>query len=137
MQLGPVLGIAIVLFAVSEILKRTVFKDNADMKAVIPYVCAILGALIGVGLFMYDPSIMGTNNLLEAVVIGAVSGLVATGAFQIYRQFLNLMATAKAVEDEVKSTGNVQVSDQDLEKLSQAAEVVSQSISSTGSKKTE
>lgn len=99
----PIVGIAIVLYAMSEILKRTVFKSNADMKAVIPYICAVVGACAAAIIFVINPSIISANNILDAVVMGALSGLLATGANQIYKQFLNLLTIAKSTSDDINN----------------------------------
>ena len=106
MEYAPIAGIAIVLFVLAEIVKRTVLKNNDDMKAVLPYVCALLGAVAGVVCYVIDPTLIpGADNVLSAVVAGACSGLLATGAHQIYKQFTKLMligrSTTKEIEEEV------------------------------------
>ena len=100
---APVLGIVVILYAVSEILKRTVFKNNADMKAVIPFFCAIVGGIAGAVMFAVDSSLItNATNIIDAVFIGALSGLLATGANQVYKQFLNLLAIGKSTAEEVQ-----------------------------------
>lgn len=101
MEIAPVAGIAIVLYVLSEILKRTVFKNNTDMTALIPYICAILGAVGAVIIYVVDPTMIDVGNALDAVVAGAASGLIATGANQIYKQFYNLLAIAQSTKTEV------------------------------------
>lgn len=100
----PIFSIAIVLFALAEILKGTVLKNNSDLRAVIPYACAIIGAIAAAVMFAIDPSLInGASNIGDAVVSGAISGLVATGAHQIYKQFYNLVAVSKSIKTEIDS----------------------------------
>ena len=98
----PVLGITVILYAVSEILKRTALKNNADLKAIIPYFCAIVGAVAAAVMFAIDPSLLpDASNVLDAVVMGAASGLIATGANQVYKQFYNLIAIGKSTAEDI------------------------------------
>ena len=97
----PIVAIAIIMYILSEILKGTIFKDNADMKAVIPYFCALIGAVLAVVAYLIEPALIGCNNILDAIVKGAVSGLVATGANQAYKQFYNLLAVGKSMKEDV------------------------------------
>ena len=93
-EVAPIGGIVIVLYALSEILKHTAFKNNSDMKAVLPYICAIVGAAVAGTMFAIDPTIIGTPSLMTALLSGGVSGLIATGAHQAYKQFYNIVAVA-------------------------------------------
>lgn len=103
MEYVPVVSIAVVLFVFAELLKRTVMKDNDNAKAVLPYICAILGAAISSVCFIIDPSmIAGASNILEALLAGAISGLVATGSHQIYKQAVNLITVANSTSEDVK-----------------------------------
>lgn len=100
----PIFSIAIVLFALAELLKGTVLKNNDDLRAVIPYACAIIGAVAAAVMFAIDPSLInGASNIGDAIVAGAISGLVATGAHQFYKQFYNLIAVAKSIKTEIDS----------------------------------
>lgn len=101
MEIAPCAGIAIILYIMSEILKRTVFKNDTNMRALIPYICAIFGAIGAVIIYVVDPTVIDVNNILDAVVVGAASGLVATGANQIYKQFYNLLAVAQSTKVDV------------------------------------
>ena len=101
MEVVPILAISIILYCLCEILKGTVLKNNEDFKAVLPYTCAILGAIFAVIVFCFNPDLIGAKNILDAIVEGAISGLVATGSHQLYKQFSSLMALrAKAVTNE-------------------------------------
>lgn len=103
MEYVPVVSIAVVLFVFAELLKRTVMKDNDNAKTVLPYICAILGAVISSVCFIVDPTmISGASNILEALLAGAISGLVATGSHQIYKQAVNLITVANSTSEDVK-----------------------------------
>lgn len=98
----PIISIAIILYCLAEILKRTVLKSREDLRAVIPYVCAIIGAVGAAAMFAIDPELVdGASNIRDAIVSGAFSGLLATGANQVYKQFFNLFAIGKSITDEV------------------------------------
>ena len=78
-------------------------KNNNNAKAVLPYICAILGAVIASVCFIVDPTmISGASNILEALLAGAISGLVATGSHQIYKQAVKLITVANSTSEDVK-----------------------------------
>lgn len=52
----------------------------------IPCICGVFGGALGVLGMSIVPD-FPANNYLAAVAIGIVSGLAATGAHQIYKQF--------------------------------------------------
>lgn len=99
MEAVPILAIAIILYSICEILKGTVLKNNEDMKAILPYTCAILGAIIAAVIYCFNPELIGATDILDAIVKGAISGLVATGGHQIFKQFSNLKALRAASND--------------------------------------
>ena len=117
----PIVAIAIIMYILSEILKGTVFKNNADMKAVIPYFCALIGAVLAVVAYLVNPAFIGCDNILDAIVKGAVSGLVATGANQAYKQFYNLLAVGKSVKEDVDKTVENMTPEEKKEYLSDTA----------------
>ena len=117
----PIVAIAIIMYILSEILKGTVFKNNADMKAVIPYFCALIGAVLAVVAYLVNPALIGCDNILDAIVKGAVSGLVATGANQAYKQFYNLLAVGKSVKEDVDKTVENMTPEEKKEYLSDTA----------------
>lgn len=118
----PVLGIAIVLFALAEILKRTALKNNDELKSVIPYFCAIVGAAAAAGLYAVDPSLInGANNILDAVISGAISGLLATGAHQLYKQFYKLIAIGRSTKQDIDNAVSNMTTDEKKEYLTGVA----------------
>lgn len=51
----------------------------------IPVVCGILGAILGVAAMFAMPE-FPAQDIITAAAVGAVSGLAATGANQLYQQ---------------------------------------------------
>ena len=68
-----------------EIVKYTL-DGNEKFKRFIPLTAAILGAILGIGCFYLTPDLISAPNIFVALVIGAASGLTATGANQIIKQ---------------------------------------------------
>lgn len=78
-------AIAAVVYFVVELIKYTTnYKES--VKRAVPLISAVLGVVCGLICFYLVPSIMPTNNVAVAVVIGAASGLTATGFNQIIKQ---------------------------------------------------
>ena len=75
---------AVVYFAV-ELIKYTT-KYSEKLLRFIPLISAVLGLVLGLVCFYLIPNIMPTDNVVVAVVIGAASGLTATGFNQIIKQ---------------------------------------------------
>ena len=124
---APVAGIAIMLYVLAEILKATVLKNRSDLKAIIPYFCAIIGAVVAVAIYVIDPTLIETDNVLGAVVAGAASGLIATGANQFYKQFVNLLAIASSTKTEVETAVSNMSADEKKEYIAdQISDVASQ-----------
>ena len=65
------------------------FEGNARLTAGIPWMLAVVGAILGIvaSFIMEDYSSM---DVLTAIANGAVSGLAAGGAYQVYRQYEKL-----------------------------------------------
>lgn len=76
--------IVTVVYGVIELLKL-VFKSET-FNRIIPIIAAVLGVIVGIVIFYAVPSITFANNIIEAIIIGAVSGLSATGTNQIGKQ---------------------------------------------------
>lgn len=78
-------AIAAVVYFVVELIKYTTNKSEKVLRLV-PLISAVLGLACGLICFYLVPSIMPTNNVVVALVIGAASGLTATGFNQIIKQ---------------------------------------------------
>lgn len=73
-----------VVYGVIELLK--LISKSESFNRVIPIIAAVLGVVLGIVIFYAVPSITFANNIVEAMIIGAVSGLSATGTNQIGKQ---------------------------------------------------
>lgn len=60
--------------------------DNENLDKFIPVICGVLGAVLGIVMFITIPNYIPADNWAVAIAIGIVSGLSATGANQIWKQ---------------------------------------------------
>ena len=78
-------SIVAIVYTILDITK-TALGGNERFKRYIPLTACLLGVIIGIICFYFVPGVFETNNLLIAIVIGAASGLSATGANQAVKQ---------------------------------------------------
>ena len=78
--IASVASITVICYLVGEIFKVT----PADSK-LIPVVCGIAGAILGVVALNVMPG-FPADNILDAIAVGIVSGLAATGFDQVVKQ---------------------------------------------------
>lgn len=78
-------AIAAIVYTIIDIVKTAVGGDE-KFKRFIPLISGGLGALIGTICFFCVPGVLETTNILVAIVIGAASGLSATGTNQAVKQ---------------------------------------------------
>jgi len=78
-------ALAAIVYTIIDIAKTAMGGDQR-FKRFIPLIACILGAICGVVAFYFVPGVLDTQNLLVALVLGAASGLSATGANQIGKQ---------------------------------------------------
>ena len=78
-------ALAAIVYTIIDITK-TAMGGNEKFKRFIPLIACILGAVCGVVAFYCVPGTMATETLLVAIVIGAASGLSATGTNQAVKQ---------------------------------------------------
>lgn len=76
--------IVTMVFAVVALVKYTVNDDGFNR--FIPLMSCYLGIIFGVIAFLFVPNVMPTDNIVVAIVLGASSGLSATGFHQIFKQ---------------------------------------------------
>ena len=84
LNLISVPAIATAVYLIIEVLKKA-FNNNEKFLRLIPLIS--LGAIAGVICFFFIPSIIPATNVVVAIIIGAASGLTATGTNQIFKQF--------------------------------------------------
>ena len=90
-------ALAAIVYTIIDITKTALGGDE-KFKRFIPLIACVLGAVCGVVAFYCVPGVMGTENLLVAVVVGAFSGLSATGTNQVAKQLTK--TTKEDTEDE-------------------------------------
>ena len=78
-------AIAAIVYTIIDITK-TALGGVEKFKRFIPLIACVLGGICGVVAFYFVPGVLDTQNLLVALVLGAASGLSATGANQIGKQ---------------------------------------------------
>ena len=84
-EITTIPALAAIVYTIIDIAK-TVLGGDERFKRFIPLIACVLGAGCGVVAFYCVPGVMETENLLVALVLGAASGLSATGANQIGKQ---------------------------------------------------
>lgn len=84
-EITTIPALAAIVYTIIDIAKTALGGDER-FKRFIPLISCILGAGCGVVAFYCVPGVMETENLLVALVLGAASGLSATGANQIGKQ---------------------------------------------------
>jgi FtsH-binding integral membrane protein len=78
-------AIAAVVYFIVELIKYTTKKSEKVLRF-IPIIAAGIGLVCGAVAYFAIPKIVPTDNVVVALVIGAASGLTATGFNQIIKQ---------------------------------------------------
>lgn len=81
--IAPIASIAIICYVLGGFLKAL---GNEKLDCLIPQIVAVFGGSIGVLAFYTIPGYLSATNWLDALAIGAASGLVAVGINQIVKQ---------------------------------------------------
>ena len=81
--IAPIASIAIICYVLGGFLKGI---RNEKLDCLIPDIVAVFGGGIGVLAFYTIPGYLSATNWLDALAIGAASGLVAVGINQIVKQ---------------------------------------------------
>ena len=87
LELISIPSIVIFVYLTIDILKSIV-GDREGFKRFIPLLAAALGMLAGLISYLFIPQVVPTDNIFMAIIIGAASGLTATGTNQIVKQLL-------------------------------------------------
>lgn len=85
LSLISVPAIATAVYLLIEVLKKAV-NNNEKVLRFVPLIALGLGAIAGVICYYFIPSTIPVNDVVVAIIIGAASGLSATGANQIIKQ---------------------------------------------------
>lgn len=84
-EIATIPALAAIVYTIIDIIKTAMGGDE-KFKRFIPLIACCLGAVCGVVTFYFVPGVMGTENLLVAIVLGSASGLSATGTNQAVKQ---------------------------------------------------
>ncbi len=85
LNLISVPAIATAVYLLIEVLKKAT-SDSEKVKRFIPLIALGLGAIAGLICFYFIPAIIPATNVVVAIIVGAASGLTATGTNQIIKQ---------------------------------------------------
>ena len=84
-EITTIPALAAIVYTIIDIAKTACGGDD-KFKRFIPLIACALGAICGVVAFYCVPGVMDTQNILVAIVLGAASGLSATGTNQAVKQ---------------------------------------------------
>ena len=84
-EIATIPAIAAIVYTIIDIAKTAV-GGTEQFKRFIPLISCALGAIIGTITYFCVPGVMETQNVLVAIVLGAASGLSATGTNQAVKQ---------------------------------------------------
>ena len=98
-EITTIPALAAIVYTIIDIAKTAMGGDE-KFRRFIPLIACVLGAICGVVAFYFVPGVMDTQNLLVAIVLGAASGLSATGTNQIAKQLTKPTATKEDTEHE-------------------------------------
>ena len=98
-EISTIPALAAIVYTLIDITKTAMGGDE-KFKRFIPLIACVLGAVCGVVAFYFVPGTMGTENLLVAIVLGAASGLSATGTNQVVKQLTATTSTKEENENE-------------------------------------
>ena len=91
-EITTIPALAAIVYTIIDIAKTAMGGDE-KFRRFIPLIACVLGAICGVVAFYFVPGVMDTQNHLVAIVLGAASGLSATGTNQVVKQLTNTTAT--------------------------------------------
>lgn len=109
--IAPIASIAIICYILGGFLKGI---GNEKLDCLIPDIVAVFGGGIGVLAFYTIPGYLSATNWLDALAIGAASGLVAVGINQIVKQSSKLNAGTEEVYVEDKADDEETVTDEEV-----------------------
>lgn len=92
-------AIAAIVYTIIDITKTAVGGDE-KFKRFIPIISCALGAVCSIIAFYFIPGILETQNVLVAIIIGAASGLSATGTNQAVKQLTSTKKVKGADDSE-------------------------------------
>ena len=97
-EITTIPALAAIVYTIIDITKTAMGGDE-KFRRFIPLIACVLGAVCGIVAFYCVPGVMDTQNLLVAIVLGASSGLSATGTNQVVKQLTSGSASDTPKED--------------------------------------
>lgn len=97
-EITTIPALAAIVYTIIDIAKTAMGGDE-KFRRFIPLIACVLGAVCGVVAFYCVPGVLDTQNLLVAIVLGAASGLSATGTNQVAKQ-LTRTTTKEGTDNE-------------------------------------
>lgn len=98
MEIICVPAIVAIVYVLMEAYKTFIAKGREKWVSVIPVIAVIIGGILGAVFFYSAPQLIIATNIWVALVIGACSGLSATGTNQIFKQLEKFGVKIKEVE---------------------------------------
>lgn len=74
-----------IVYGAVELIKK-ITNNNEKVLAFMPLIALFLGTMSGIVAFYGFTGVIAAQNIWSALVIGAASGLSATGANQVFKQ---------------------------------------------------
>ena len=81
-------------YAIIEIIKKAT-RNSEKVSHFYPLIATLIGAIGGVICFYFIPGIIAAGNVVVAIIIGAASGLAATGTNQTVKQIVAALDDSK------------------------------------------
>lgn len=100
--------LVIFLYLVTELSKKFFIKTN-KMRSFLPFISAIIGCILGGILHRHFPYVLNASHYFEALAVGAMSGLTATGCNQIFKQTKYFMNSEVSAYDEESDIINAKI----------------------------
>ena len=91
------------VYGIIELYKLITKNKSEIYTKIIPLISLVLGGVCGVLLFFTIPQVVGAETVWVALVIGACSGLSATGCNQVFKQLKKVGVEVKETEDKNKN----------------------------------
>ena len=89
--------IVLICYLMAEAIK-VLFHKNSKMRELLPIISAFIGCVLAIIIFVFVPDLRLFNNILDAIVVGIISGLGATGSNQIFKQIKKLTENTTDLE---------------------------------------
>lgn len=102
-NISTVAGIVVICYLLAQVVKTTPLNTKF-----IPIFCGVAGAILGI-VGMYVMPDFPASNIIDAIAVGIVSGLGATGVNQIYKQLSGSSSSSSTTVTEEYETIETEV----------------------------